>query len=79
MPSFSLILLIIPFSEEMNNYIIKNLEKWMLLEDEENSNKKPFLNNCYISDNNLKDLLNRNLINNCNNLSKISEDQNKNV
>jgi len=36
MPSFSLIISIIPLSEGMNKYIIKNLEKWMLIEEEEN-------------------------------------------
>ncbi len=35
LPSFSLITAIIPLSEEMNKYIEKNLENWMLFEDEE--------------------------------------------
>ena len=41
MPSFSLVISLLPLSDEMNLYIIKNLEKWMML-DEEEINKKKF-------------------------------------
>lgn len=39
MPSYNLIINIIPLSEEMNIYIVKNLEKWMMLVDEESIKK----------------------------------------
>lgn len=44
MPSFSLMKNIIPLSEDMNKHIIKNLEKWMMLE-EENTSKDDIKNN----------------------------------
>jgi len=50
LPSFSLILAIMPLSEEMNKYVVKNLEKWMLCEDEENKNNDININ----SNNNIK-------------------------
>ena len=44
MPSFSLILTIIPLSESLNDLLLKNLKKWMSIEDEENKNS--YLINC---------------------------------
>jgi len=44
MPSFSLIISIMPLCEEMNKYISKNLEKWILMEEEENKNNELRMN-----------------------------------
>jgi len=44
MPSFSVVVSLLPLSENMNKYLMKNLENWILLEEEEN--KKGNINSC---------------------------------
>lgn len=74
MPSFSLILSIIPLSEGMNKYIIKNLEKWMLIEEEENMK-----NNMNLNLNNINGkIINSNFNNNSNESNVMKDEINQN-